>query len=214
MLAFTSEVYVSLLVQYNAAIWPAQPIAAVLGVLAAMLARRGSRLGAAILAALWLWTGVAWHYLSFATINFAAPAFALLFVVQGLLLLRAGEFRFLRDRRGWAGLAVMAFAMAGYPLLTLAVGRSWPEAAAFGVAPGPTVIFTLGLLLWARPRAPWRLLVIPLLWCAIGAAYAWLLGISEDLALLPAALVALALRGADRRANHRGTENTDVHREE
>ena len=207
MLSFTSEVYLSLLGDYSRATWPMPYVAAALGLAAIALAARpiahASRIVAGILAAIWLWTGIVFHYLYFAGINFVAPLFALLFVLQGLLLLWTGT---VRGRLGfggapglrrWSGLAIAAVGI-GLQLL--------------GGAPAPTVILTLGVLLWAT-RVPWHLLVIPLLWCLIGAAYAWALGIYEDFSLLAAAALTLVLRGADRKIHHRRTEDTEVHRE-
>ena len=70
MLAFTPEVFLSLFEQYNAAIWPAQVVAYVLGLLAVFLTLRPGRgtgrLIAAILAGFWLWIGVAYHLMFFA----------------------------------------------------------------------------------------------------------------------------------------------------
>ena len=62
-----------------------------------------------------------------------------------------------------------------------------------GLAPGPTAVFTLGLLLLtARPHAaPPR--VIPLLWTLVAGATAWILAIPQDLALPVAGLGGFAL---------------------
>ena len=42
-------------------------------------------------------------------------------------------------------------------------GHVYPAAPMFGVTPCPLVIFTFGMLLLSRERAPWPLLVIPAL---------------------------------------------------
>ena len=203
MLAFTPEVYLSLFEQYNAAIWPAQIFAYVLGLLAIILTlrpRRGAdRLIAAILAGFWIWIGVAYHLMFFSTINFAAPVFGLLFVVQGLLFAWTGvvrgrlDFRFRRDLPGWIGLGFALFAMMVYPLLNLLAGHVWPQAPIFGVTPGPTTIFTIGLLLLAARRVPLSLMAIPVLWSVIGGATAWLLEIPEDIALPAAGIAGLGV---------------------
>jgi hypothetical protein len=203
---FSRDVFLSLFEIYNAAIWPAQIAAYALGLLAVLLAlkpyRGSGRVVALLLAAAWLWNGVAYHMLHFATINWAAWIFGFFFVAQGLLLLVTGllrgrlVFRFAGDAAGWAGLAMIAFAMAAYPLIGVLDGQAWPRLAPFGVAPCPTTIFTFGMLLLAEPRVPMHLLVLPALWSLIGGAAAWLIHIPQDLALPAAALltVALALR--------------------
>lgn len=200
---FTREVFLGLFEQYNAAIWPAQPIAYALGLLvllSALKPYKGSgRLIAAVLAAAWIWNGVAYHMLHFATLVWAAWAFGFLFVVQGLMFLGTGvlrgrlAFRFQRDICGWAGLALALFAMAAHPLIGMLAGQAWPRMPVFGVAPCPTAIFTLGMLLMAEPRVPLHLLVIPLLWSVVGGAAAWQLDIPLDLALPVAAVVTIVL---------------------
>ncbi len=203
MLPFTSEVFFALFEDYNRAIWPAQLVAYALGILALVLVVRpsatGSRIIGACLALFWLWNGAVYHWIFFATINFAAPVFAALFGFQGVLfvwivLLRGKvAFRFNATLSGWAGLAMAGFAIAGYPFAGWLAGHGWPQAAMFGVAPCPTVIFTLGIVLLAKPRAPTSLVIIPLLWSLIGGTAVWLLDAPEDLSLPMAGAVALAL---------------------
>lgn len=200
---FTREVFLGLFEQYNAAIWPAQLAAYGLGLLvllSALKPYKGSgRLIAAVLAAAWIWNGVAYHMLYFATLVWAAWAFGFLFVVQGLLFLGTGvlrgrlAFRFQGGAVGWAGLALALFAMAAYPLIGALTGQGLPRIPPFGLAPCPTVIFTLGMLLMAEPRVPLHLLVIPLLWSVVGGAAAWQLDIPQDLALPVAAALAMVL---------------------
>ncbi len=203
MLPFTPEVFFAQFEDYNLAIWPAQIIAYALGLLALALAFRptdsSGRIIGAILASLWLWNGVVYHWLTFATINFAAPLFAALFLVEALLLawrlvIRGGvAFSFRNDGAGRAGAALMVLAIVIYPLFGALAGHGWPQAAMFGVAPGPTVIFTLGMLLLAEKRVPYGLIVIPLLWSLIGASAVWLLDAPEDVTLLLAGALALVL---------------------
>ena len=206
MLAFDRDAFFALFAAYNDAIWPMQVVAYGLGllVLAATLWRlplRG-RLVAAVLAALWAWNGVVYHWQYFATINFVAPVFAGFFVVQALLLAWACVRGSLRPPpkpalAAWIGIALMLFAMAGYPLWGWLNGDVWLEVPAFGVAPCPTAIFTFGALLAAR--APWWLYVVPVLWAAVGGSAAWLLGVQQDLSLPAAALLTLIVASLRRR---------------
>ncbi|MDH3701575.1 MAG: DUF6064 family protein [Alphaproteobacteria bacterium] len=203
MLPFTPEVFFSLFAQYNATIWPMQIVAYVLGLLAVFLTLRprrdAGRLIAAILSGFWLWIGIVYHIMFFATINFAAPVFGVVFIVQGLLLAWTGvmkgqlEFRFRGDLSGWIGLGFAVFAMAAYPLLGLFAGHVWPRAPIFGVAPCPTTIFTLGLLLLSARRVPLSLLAIPVLWSLVGGSASWLLGVPEDIALPVAGIAGLGM---------------------
>lgn len=200
---FTAESYLSLFETYNSTIWPAQAVAYGLGILAVLVALRplaaGGRIAFAALAAFWLWNGIAYHLLHFFQINFAALGFALLFTLQGVLLaaLAIGgrrSFRFRPDVLGWSGLLLCLFALVAYPLLGWLAGHGGLRAAAFGVAPAATTVFTFGMLLLLEGRAPLYLAVIPLLWAlAAGSAAVVRLGILEDASVLLAGVVGFGL---------------------
>lgn len=216
MIPFSSETYVRLIAQYNDAIWPLQIVAGLLGLVAVLLALwprpGGDRAIAAILAALWIWTGLVFHILSFAAINWGAWLFGLLFVVQGLLFALAGvlrnklRFRFHANAAGCFGLGCVLIAVAGYPLVALAAGQELTSLRSFAVTPAPLTLFTLGLLLLSEAPRPRHLLIIPLLWCAIAGAIAWGLAIPEDLILPIVGFAALgvALWPKPRRAQDNG----------
>jgi hypothetical protein len=203
LLSFSPEVFFAVFEHYNRAVWPAQVIAYGLGLAALTLVFRpglsGNRWVAGILAFMWAWSGVAYHLIHFAEINFVAPVFGALFVLQALLFAWTGAvrgkiaFRFRLDPAGWTGLGFMVFAMAVYPVLGWIAGHGWPRAAMFGIAPCPTTIFTLGALLLIQGRTPLHLVAIPLLWSLIGSSAVWLLGVPEDLALLLSGLAAFGL---------------------
>jgi hypothetical protein len=193
MLSFTTDVFLSVFEHYNRAIWPAQIIAYGLGFAAVLLAlgpvSGGSRLIAAFLAVAWAWIGVVYHLMHFATIDFAGPAYGAFFVLQGLLFGWTGTirgkvaFRFRADPFGWTGLSFIVYAMAVHPLIEWLAGHGWPSAPLFGVSPGPTTIFTMGLLLLTEARTPLHLVIIPVLWSLMGGAGAWLLDLPQGLAL-------------------------------
>ena len=155
-----------------------------------------------IVALLWLWAGVVYQWTFFTSINPAAWIFGALFVLQAGLLLWLGVVRgrlhFAR-RDDLAGSAIMAFALLIYPVLGFAFGHGYPAGPSFGT-PCPTVIFTLGLLLWAHPVTPLRLVVIPAVWALVGSSATLQLGMWEDLALPLAVLLVLAARRRSRTA--------------
>jgi hypothetical protein len=181
-LLFSPRTYYRLFELYNLDIWPAQIAALMLGLaILALLVRGDSWQGraiAAILSACWLW--VAWAYLlaRYDTINWAARYFAIGFAIEALLLIWAVLVRkrlVLRpgaDVVSMAGLGIFLFALFIQPLIGPLVGRPWLQVELFGIAPDPTAVATLGVLLTAN-RRHWVLLVMPLIWCAISGATLW-----------------------------------------
>lgn len=198
LVPFTRDVFLGGVGRYNEAVWPVQIAAYLLVLLALWCALRpfpgSGRLISAVLAAAWIWTGVAYYMLHQAQINWAAWALGVVFTLQGLAFLVTGVFRgrvgfrFAGDSASWASLVLIAAAAVLYPLIGTGVGQGWPRMPLVGVAPGPTLVWTLGMLLLAVPRAPWHLLFIPLLWSLTGAAGAVLLDLPQD-AVLPIAAV-------------------------
>jgi len=191
---FTVEQFFAVFKNYNEAIWPAQIVAYVLGVLALVLAFRkveiSDRAISGILAIFWIWMGVFYHILNFSVINPAAWVFGIVFILQGLLFLVAGtfpgklSFRFTSGTLPIIGSMFMLYAMVIYPLLGLFFGHVYPAAPMFGVAPCPTTIFTIGILLWATNKVPVYLLLIPFLWSLIGMSAAVNLRVPQDYGLV------------------------------
>jgi hypothetical protein len=203
MLPFTADILFSSFEQYNRALWPAPILTLALGLAIVLLTLKPVRIGdrtiGALLAAAWVWIGVGYHVMHFATINFAAPLYGAFFVLQGLLLAWTGAvrgkvaFRFRPGLFGWVGLALALAAMAAWPLADGLTGHGWESVRLVGLAPGPTTAFTLGLLLLTNGRTPLHLTAIPLLWTLLAGATAWVLPIPQDLALPVAGLGAVCL---------------------
>lgn len=190
---FTTEQFLNVFEQYNAAIFPLQLIFNGLALAAIVLCilpgRINARAVSAILALLWFWMGIGYHLLFFTAINRAAYIFATAFLIQSGLFLWWGvlnnKFRF-RAASGLSGIlgwAMAAYALVIYPLLGYAFGHVYPRSPTFG-APCPTTIFTFALLIWQRGPMPAFVLAIPILWSLIGFAAALTLGIAEDTGLL------------------------------
>ena len=203
MLPFTQEQFLEVFVSYNRAIWPVQFGMYQLGGLAIALLfwkpKGADRVIAGILAAMWLWTGIAYHAMFFSEINKAAYLFAALFVIQGFYLVHAGVYRGrirFAVRSGSAslvGVALIAYAAIVYPLISIARGHPYPAMPVFGVTPCPVTIFTFGLLLLAVPPLSRGLLVIPFVWSLIGGSAAILLDVPQDWLLLASGFIAVPL---------------------
>lgn len=203
MLPFNQAEFFAVFADYNRAIWPAQVAAYAAGWLAVWLTGRkepiAHRLVWALVAAMWAWTGIAYHGLWFAKINPIAGAFAVAFVAQaGLFVFFGvirGRLRFGRVAlpRSFIGYAAILYAAIFYPAVGVLSGHAYPAAPTFGVTPCPLVIFTLGLMLLARVPQPLGLLSIPLAWSVLGGFAAVRLGVPEDWMLPLAGVLAAAL---------------------
>jgi hypothetical protein len=200
-LPFSTAQFVHVFESYNAGIGFAPIVAYALATVALALAfrgtRRGSRAIALILASFWAFTGVAYHLMSFSAINPAARFFGVAFVIEACLIAFNGmrgrlEFGVRRDARSRIGLALVAWAMIGYPLAGALLGHGYPHGPVFALTPCPLLIFTFGLLLLAK-KVPGSMVRIPLMWTIVGTAAAFALGVTEDVTLALSALVFYAL---------------------
>lgn len=193
----TTEQFLDIFAAYNGAIWPLQLVAyglAALVVAAALFpARESDRFVTVTLASFWLMTGVGYHWAHFAPVNRFAYVFGLLFVLQAGVLINLGvrrdvlRFRLHATPAGLLGAALAVYATVAYPGVAALLGHAYPRLPLVGVAPCPTTIFTLGVLLWGDPRPHRGALAIPLLWALVGATAVPLWGMWEDTGLLVAA---------------------------
>jgi Family of unknown function (DUF6064) len=200
-LLFSPRAYWRLFELHNEAVWPLQVPALIAGLMLILLAlwrpRFHGRLIALVLAVLWAYVAWSFFWIRYATINWAAVCVAPAFALEALLLLAVGG---MRDRLGFdrrssaqrIGLALAVFAVAIYPLLGPLFGRPWSAAEAFGIAPDPTAIGTLGLLILARGRLALLLMPVPLLWTLASGATLWAMEDPEVWVALGAAALAVA----------------------
>ena len=199
MFSYSAEAYFAFLEHYNRAIWPAQIFAMLLASVALWLVIRpswsSSSIVGAILVVAWLWSGIVYHLVHLWTIDFAAPGFALLMTMQGLVLGGATirgklAIRSRPDAFRRVAMIVAGVALVYDPVVAAFSGHGWATARVAGLAPAPTVLFTVAVLAMCE-RVPPYLLVIPILWSGSAIAFAWFLGIVPDL-VLPLAGIALA----------------------
>jgi hypothetical protein len=201
-LLFSPRTYYRLLERHNEAVWPAQIFTlgtglVILGLLLRADARQG-RVVSAISAILWGWIAWAFFWRRYSTINWAATYLVPLFALEALLLVWIGLIRgrltfiVTRDAAAILGSALFILALLLYPTIAPLAGRGWHQAEIFGIAPDPTVIATLGLLLLAPGRRRWELLAVPVLWCVISGTTLWALGSPEAWVPPLAAVLALA----------------------
>ena len=202
-LPFTIEQFLDVFVHYNTRIWPAQYAlnGMALAIVALLVGGRTpttARWVSALVAILWAWTGITYHWISFAPINPAAYLFGVLFLVQAGIFLWVGvarkglQFQSPSRTRVAVSVGLIGYALVCYPLLGFLFGHRYPAAPTFG-APCPTVIFTVGVLFLLREPFPRRVLLIPILWAGIGGSAAFSLGVLEDYGLMVAGIAGIVL---------------------
>jgi hypothetical protein len=96
-----------------------------------------------------------------------------------------------------AGFSLVLFALGAYPAWSVWAGHGYPAMPTFGL-PCPTTLFTIGILAFLvvpHPRSPF---VVPVLWGLVGAQAAFLLGVTQDLGLIVAAVAGIVLMARSR----------------
>jgi hypothetical protein len=199
---FSVEQFFGVFSDYNQAVWPLQLVAFLAGIVAAALlwskTRAASAIIVGILSAMWFVNGIGYHLLYFQAINPLARLFGVAFVLQGLLLAYVAaarpelRFRVGRDPATLFGMVCIVFALLLYPAVGWLAGDRYPAVPEFGIAPCPTTIFTIGVLLHGQWQQVRWLLVIPGLWACIGGSASFMLGVPQDYALF-ATLIGLVV---------------------
>ena len=200
LLLFSPQVYWRLFALENESVWPAQPVvlaaAALLALSFAWSRRHAGRWLGPVLGAAWLWTGWQFVALRYGTVNWVAPTLAWGFYAEAALLVGfglAGRIVFVQRGRGaWLGLGLFVAALI-WPVLAPLDGRPWREAEVVAIAPDPTAIATLGLLVLAE-RSRWTALlcIAPVLWLALSTLTLVTMGAWQGWVVLAALLAGLA----------------------
>lgn len=204
LLLFSPQVYERMIVLLNTDTWPLHVVTIVTGLAGATAIATGTvrllRL-AMVLTGIY-WYAIAWFFFltRYAEINWAAPWMAGVFIAQGTFLVVCGTSASLgrplplRARLtacGLVGIGVLAI-----PALALGSSVGWHGAEIFGIAPDPTAIATLGLVLPLDGRRRGVAMVIPLLWCLVTGVILHTLGVSTWwIAACLAPILALAAAG-------------------
>jgi hypothetical protein len=197
---------------YNMAIWPIHVLTLVLGAAAALLAlrnaRNSDRIIAAILAFLWLWSGVVFLMLFLGSwtptlFGRTVPGFGyvsgVLFVLQSAAFMHFGlirpslSFKLAPDRHGVIGTIMIVYAVVIYPIVGWATGHPYPNYPIFGTAACPVAIFTVGMLCWTNRRMPPAIAVIPMIWGLAAITAVVSLEVWADLGLFLAGMLSFAI---------------------
>jgi len=213
-LMFAPRTYWRLFELHNQAWWPAPWLLLPAGLfgLGWLVRRPGPALRAGACALAVAWAVVGWCFVRerYAQVHWVMAWGAWAFVAQAVVLAGLASRPDLQAttapavRRG--GLLLCGWALLLQPLLVLPFGRPWTQAEVFGLAPDPTVIATLGLLLWASDESTFtRALLnaawlLALVWCAVSAATLWTMGSAQGWVPFMAGAAAAGLRWKARQA--------------
>lgn len=199
---FTTSDFINIFKAYNTSVFPFQIVlfasAIYIIYLVIRLKKYSNKVVTGILIFYWLWNGIVYHILFFSSINPAAYAFGFVFIIQAALFYKAGimdknlVYEISNDLKTYTGALFILYALIIYPILGYTGGHIYPSSPTFGL-PCPTVIFTFGILLWAKNKIPFYILAIPIIWSIIGISAAINLGIKEDFGLIISALIGSTL---------------------
>ncbi len=174
-LLFSARAYYRLFELHNAATWPLHLLTIAAGLIMLVIALRRSRYRRwtiVALAPLWVVVAIAFLWRRYAPINWTATYAAVAFLAQALLLVlvmaRSGDRQAAPGRRRVGALLAVAGVIA-YPVIAPLAGRGVSTAEVFGIAPDPTAIATLGIVMLGASKGAWLGLVIPVLWCMTSA---------------------------------------------
>lgn len=200
LVLFSPTTYFRLYELHNAALWPLQLIMVAVAFALLLLTRQkapgsGRKIGL-ILGLLWMVVAWWFMYKHYGQINTAAPWISIIFSVEVLALLGGAiiastsldRIAWQSVSEAWPGLMLFLYALLVHPMVGLLSGRPWNGMELFGIAPDPTAIGTLGILLMGRGMGLRLLALIPLLWCLFSGLTYLAMGLPYGL-LTPAVAV-------------------------
>lgn len=197
---FTTEQFFEIIEKYNLAVFPAQLIVILLGILAVIFLHSNkkskNKFIGGFLGILWIWIGIAYHFVFFTEINKAAYVFGGLFVLQGLFFLfetfsrKKLEFGFSGKFMDYIAYFFLIFGIVIYPTLLFLLENSLEKTITIGL-PCPSTILTFGFLMLTSSKLSKYLLIIPTLWTIIGTGAAINFGVYPDYLMPISALTAI-----------------------
>lgn len=174
---FSDTAYYRQFELYNQAIWPLHVVAGLFAALVfyALWKRPhwGGRAITVVLVISWLWVAWAFLYSRFDQLHVVADKYAIGFVVQAFLMAWSGlvknHFRLARagKLKKLIGSGLLFIGAIAYPLMAVLSGRDWLQFEMFGLAPDPTALVTVAVLLFVS--APRLLYILPISWLVISA---------------------------------------------
>jgi hypothetical protein len=142
---------------------------------------------------LWLFNGIVFSLIFWASSHLFGYVFGISCIVQGLIFLFGLKRSDLSTKSpspiyAITGIIFVLYAAVGYQVFGHYLGHIYPKFFPVGLVPCPTTIFTLGILLIISENIPVRYYIIPLT-IAIGGFLAAYNGIYEDIGLIISGLL-------------------------
>lgn len=197
---FTTEQFFNVFEKYNSTLFPLQFIILLLGIVGLFLLHSNysnkNKIIGGFLGAVWIWMGIAYHFVFFAEINKAAFVFGGIFILQGLLILFNSWvkdsliFTFNPQTKDYTGYFFILFGLIIYPLIGYTLFGTFTKTISLGL-PCPTTILTFGFFMLTSSKFPKYLLIIPSLWAVIGLSAAINFGVYQDFMLPLTAIIAV-----------------------
>lgn len=198
-LPFTVEQFFQVIENYNKAVFPAQLVILLAGIITISLLFKNtankSKWISGIIGGIWIWIGIVYHIIFFTSINPAAFVFGALFIAEGLLVLRCAflkrnlNFILTKSIAAYTGFFLILYGLIFYPVVSYLVESSFSKTIALGL-PCPSTILTFGFFILAARQFPKHLLIIPIIWAIIGVSAAINIGVVQDLMIIVAAIAA------------------------
>ena len=197
MTPYNRQSWFNLIGEYNQAIWFVFPIALVIILLMFKLLfkslntasdekhQKSTRWILTLLGIVWMWNGAVFHAQYFTNLNWAAPWFGGLFIVQACLLFviaffMSSAWRLTIDSlRRRLGLTLLFIGIVIYPLSLLFEGRSFSQIEVFPLHPTPVLLVSFALIIMLNSAWRHAIALIPIVWAIISGAFAMSLGLIE-----------------------------------
>lgn len=218
-----AEIYIRLFERANAMLWPLPLISTLAVIFLACLPFLKKNhyfiyfCSLTIVSASWLLVGFVFFLQLLSELTWVGHYLGIIFMLQGVLLLLNSCLMFrksalscvqiysqLQSQKSqfiWA--AALVLFISSYAMVPWLSQRSWQSIELFAIAPDPTCLATIAVILATRALPRW-LLIIPLLWCLVSACLAYAMGLYSGFILLCAVIVLFANRLFFIRSNIKG----------
>ena len=191
MLSYSIDEFIIVLENYNLAIWPLQILVYILIGIALFFSFKSTKYAPkivlSVLAFLWLFNGIIFCFLFWASSHIFGYIFGVFCILQGILFIYSIKrsditIRYPNKTFTIIGILFVIYATVGYQAFGYFLGHIYPAFFPAGLVPCPTTILTFGIFLIIN-NIPIKYYVIPLM-ISLGGFIVVYYGIYEDVGLI------------------------------